>query len=118
MASFAPALGLLLIMGALAWVLHWLKKRQMPTGSGLGAELRLVSQLPLGPQQRIVVVEVNGPKGPVQLTLGVTPQHVRTLHTQTLDVKPAGPIANVASDLSYQAVAQALAASEASKEAR
>ncbi len=98
-ASYAPALGLLLIMGLLAWALNWLKKRQAPAGSGQGAELRLVSQLMLGPQQRVVVVEVNGPNGPVQLTLGVTPQHVRTLHTQTLPA-PATP--------SYAAVARAL----------
>lgn len=118
MASFAPALGLLLIMGVLAWVLHWLKKRHSPAGTGQGAELRLVSQLPLGPQQRIVVVEVNGPKGPVQLTLGVTPQHVRTLHTQVLDAKALSPTTAGAPDLSYQAVAQALAASEAAQGAR
>jgi flagellar protein FliO/FliZ len=98
-ASYAPALGLLLIMGLLAWALHWLKKRQSPTGSGQGAELRLVSQLMLGPQQRVVVVEVNGPNGPVQLTLGVTPQHVRTLHTQAVPA-PSTP--------SYAAVARAL----------
>ncbi len=100
-ASYAPALGLLLIMGLLAWALHWLKKRQAPAGSGQGAELRLVSQLMLGPQQRVVVVEVNGPNGPVQLTLGVTPQHVRTLHTQAVP-------AQAAPTPSYAAVARAL----------
>ncbi len=95
-ASYAPALGLLLIMGLLAWALHWVKKRQAPAGSGQGAELRLVSQLMLGPQQRVVVVEVNGPNGPVQLTLGVTPQHVRTLHTQTLPASATPSYAAVA----------------------
>jgi flagellar protein FliO/FliZ len=84
LASFGPVLGLLLLMGLLAWALHWLKKRTSPLGSGQGATLRVVSQIMLGPQQRVVVVEVDGPQGPVQLTLGVTPQHVRTLHTQAV----------------------------------
>jgi flagellar protein FliO/FliZ len=94
LASFGPALGLLLLMGLLAWALHWVKKRTAPAGSGQGATLRVVSQIMLGPQQRVVVVEVDGPQGPVQLTLGVTPQHVRTLHTQVVSktgLKPASP---------------------------
>lgn len=82
--SLAPALGLLLLLAGLAWGAHWLKRRLEPTGNGQGAGIRLVSQLALGPQQRVVVVEVQGSHGTVQLTLGVTPQHVRTLHTQNL----------------------------------
>ncbi len=109
-ASYAPALGLLLIMGLLAWALHWVKQRQAPKGSGQGAELRLVSQLMLGPQQRVVVVEVDGPQGPVQLTLGVTPQHVRTLHTQ--------PLGRPAPTPSYAAVAQAVRDGAAAQEPR
>ena len=87
--SLAPLLGLVLLLAALAWGAQWLKKRMQPTGTGQGAELRLVSQLALGPQQRVVVVEVQGTQGTVQLTLGVTPQHVRTLHTQHLPVSAA-----------------------------
>jgi flagellar protein FliO/FliZ len=33
-----------------------------------------------------MVVEVAGPEGPVQLTLGITPQHISTLHTQKVAV--------------------------------
>lgn len=87
--SLAPALGLLLLLAGLAWGAHWLKRRLEPTGSGQGAGVRLVSQLALGPQQRVVVVEVQGSHGTVQLTLGVTPQHVRTLHTQHLHASTA-----------------------------
>jgi|GEM_PF-459269 len=82
--AMLPALGLLLVMTLLAWGVHWVRKRMTPAGSGLGADLRLVSQLMVGPQQRVVVVEVNGPTGPVQLTLGVTPQHISALHAQGL----------------------------------
>ncbi|WP_180683537.1 FliO/MopB family protein [Tepidicella baoligensis] len=95
--AFAPALGLLLLMGLLAWGVQWIKKRTAPVGTGQGAQLRVVSQLMVGPQQRVVVVELDGPEGPVQLTLGVTPQTVNTLHTQSV---PVGT--------SYRQVAQAL----------
>jgi flagellar protein FliO/FliZ len=85
-AAFAPALGLLVLMGLLAWGVQWFKKRTSPTGTGLSADLRLVSQLMVGPQQRVVVVELQGPEGPVQLTLGITPQQIQTLHTQKVNV--------------------------------
>jgi flagellar protein FliO/FliZ len=83
--AMLPALGLLLVMALLAWGVHWVRKRMTPAGSGLGADLRLVSQLMVGPQQRVAVVEVNGPTGPVQLTLGITPQHISALYVQGLD---------------------------------
>ena len=82
-ASLAPALALLAILAGLAWGAHWWR-RQRQASSGDTAALRVVSQLMVGPQQRVVVVELDGPAGLVQLTLGVTPQHVRTLHVQPL----------------------------------
>ena len=99
--AYAPVLGLLVLLVLLAWGMQWIKRRVAPTGTGLGAEMRLVSQLMLGPQQRVVVVEVNGPNGPVQLTLGVTPQHIRTLHTANLPREAAA----AASAASYKSVA-------------
>ncbi|MGQ9725378.1 MAG: FliO/MopB family protein [Tepidimonas sp.] len=82
-ASLAPAIALLALLGLLAWGVQWLRRRMQATG-GDTAALRVVSQLMVGPQQRVVVVELDGPAGVVQLTLGVTPQHVRTLHVQPL----------------------------------
>lgn len=105
--SFAPALGLLALMVLLAWGVQWFRKRMVPPGSGEGAALRLVSHLALGPQQRVVVVEVNGPSGPVQLTLGVTPQHISALHIQPVSASSARPATSVPTP-SYQAVAQAI----------
>jgi len=94
--SFAPALGLLLLMGLLAWGVQWIKKRTAPVGTGHGASLRLVSQLMVGTQQRVVVVELEGPEGPVQLTLGVTPQQVNTLHVQKVPPAAAGSYRDIA----------------------
>jgi len=90
--TLVPALALLGGLAALAWAVRWLRRR-LPAGVGGGTALRVVSQLMLGPQQRIVVVELDGPGGPVQLTLGVTPQHVRTLHVRPLGAKAADPAA-------------------------
>lgn len=97
-ASFAPALGLLLMMGLLAWGVQWIKKRTAPAGTGQGARLRVVSQIMVGTQQRVVVVELEGPEGPVQLTLGITPQQINTLHTQK--VPASASYRDVARDLS------------------
>ena len=81
--AWLPALGLLVALAALAWGVQWLRRRQLGTASGAAA-LRVTAQLMVGPQQRVVVVELDGSAGAVQLTLGVTPQHVRTLHVQPL----------------------------------
>ena len=105
--AYAPVLGLLVLLVLLAWGVQWIKRRVTPAGTGLGAEMRVVSQIMLGPQQRVVVVEVNGPSGPVQLTLGVTPQHVRTLHTATLP-REASAASAVPSNTNYKDVAAAL----------
>ncbi len=118
--SYAPALGLLALLGLAAWGAQWFKKRMIPGGNAQSAKLRLVSQLALGQQQRVVVVEVSGPQGTVQLTLGVTPQHVRTLHTATVpsvvgltEARPIAPeeaneVPQAVAVPSYKAVAQAI----------
>lgn len=106
--AYAPVLGLLVLLVLLAWGVQWIKRRVTPAGTGLGAEMRVVSQIMLGPQQRVVVVEVNGPSGPVQLTLGVTPQHVRTLHTATLPREASAASAAAAGNTNYKEVAAAL----------
>ncbi|WP_236640083.1 FliO/MopB family protein [Tepidimonas charontis] len=101
--TLAPALALLVLLGALAWGVQWMRRR-MPASTGGAATLRVVAHLTVGPQQRVVVVELDGPGGPVQLTLGVTPQHVRTLHVR--------PVSG-ATTASAQATGQARAAGPA-----
>ncbi|HEX5806782.1 MAG TPA: flagellar biosynthetic protein FliO [Macromonas sp.] len=108
--AFAPALGLLLLLVLLAWGVQWAKRRAGLQNGQPGTGLRLLAHLNLGPQQRVVVVEVSGPQGPVQLTLGVTPQHVRTLHTQALSAQRGAsqPPAAATPTPSYKDVAAAL----------
>jgi flagellar protein FliO/FliZ len=108
--AFAPALGLLLLLVLLAWGVQWIKRRTGLKNGGQGTALRLLAHMNLGPQQRVIVVEVTGPLGPVQLTLGVTPQHVRTLHTQALPAQRGNtaPTAAETPSPSYQEVVAAL----------
>lgn len=72
--------GLILALGSLA--------RRMPGVGGASSKgLRVVGSLPLGPRDRVVVVEV----GSTQLLIGVGPGGMRTLHTleEPLPVAPA-----------------------------
>ena len=111
--AWLPALALLTTLAVLAWGVQWLRRRQLAAGGG-GAVLRVTSQLMVGPQQRVVVVELNGPAGAVQLTLGVTPQHVRTLHVAPLG-RPAAAAPPTPRDAD---VAHALAEAETRREPR
>ena len=65
---------------ALIPVTLWLLKRT-PMGSGsVNKVMRTVAVLPLSPGQRIVTVEVGQGEQRRWLVLGVTPQHISTLH--------------------------------------
>ncbi len=73
---------LLALLAALPWALKKLKWR--PPGAVAPGELgaaQLISVLPLGPQQRLMTVEVGPPQARIWLVLGVTAQAVTTLHS-------------------------------------
>ena len=66
---------------ALPWAIRWLQRRQQALGgAAAGVGSRVLSVVSVGPQQRVVTVEV----GPVQqrtvLVLGVTAQNINCLH--------------------------------------
>ncbi|RZL99099.1 MAG: flagellar biosynthesis protein FliO [Variovorax sp.] len=68
---------------------RWQEKRGglLPGAPAAGPGAKLVSAVAVGPQQRVVTVEV-GPEGArTQLVLGVTAQSITCLHT--LDVSAA-----------------------------
>ncbi|TNF59510.1 MAG: hypothetical protein EP306_10730 [Burkholderiales bacterium] len=76
-----PALGLLLIMVIMAVVLTRMRHRLPRVGSQQGPALRVLSSLPLGPQHRMVTVQVGDGDDAVCLVLGVAPGAMQTLHT-------------------------------------
>ncbi|AGX88364.1 FliO/MopB family protein [Candidatus Symbiobacter mobilis] len=82
MNAWFPALLLLVCLGLLPWALKWLQRRVVGLGGNhqVGS-MRIVSAVGVGPQQRVVTVEI-GPEGQrTWLTLGVTPQSITCLHS-------------------------------------
>ncbi len=79
-------------------LLLWLLKRS-PLGAQLGATAarawpvpaRLISRLPVGPQQQVLTLEVGQGEERRWLIVGVTPQGMQTLHT--LSRPPAEAVA-------------------------
>ncbi|AYH43091.1 flagellar biosynthetic protein FliO [Azoarcus sp. DN11] len=68
-------LGLAVVLGLLLGSLWLIKKLSAPHGAAAG--LKVLGAVPVGPRERVVLVEVGG----AVLVLGVTPSNVRTLHT-------------------------------------
>lgn len=70
----------LVLLALLPLAIRWLQRRS-PGGAAATAASRIVSTLAVGPQQRVVTIEV-GPEGERSwLVLGVTPQNISCLHT-------------------------------------
>ena len=67
-------------MAALPWLVRRVQLRHAAGGATGGAASRVLSALAVGPQQRVVTVEV-GPEGArACLVLGVTAQSITCLH--------------------------------------
>ncbi len=86
--SLAPLLALFVLVLALIPASVWLLKRLNPAQATSHTGLRIVSQLPLGPRERVVVLEA----GERWLLLGVTAtsiQRIGTLPKGEVDDLPA-----------------------------
>lgn len=79
------ALVLLSIPAAL-WLLRRSGWGGLRSGAAAAPLMRVLSQTPLGPQQRLVLVEVGEGESRCRLLLGVTAQQISVLHQL-----PAGP---------------------------
>ena len=67
-------------MAALPWLVRRVQLRQAAGGAPGGTSSRVLSAVAVGPQQRVVTVEV-GPEGArACLVLGVTAQNITCLH--------------------------------------
>ena len=67
-------------MACLPWLVRRLQQRRGALG-GAGASSRVLSQVAVGPHQRVVTVEVAHEGAHAVLVLGVTAQQVQCLHT-------------------------------------
>ncbi len=77
-ATFRSMGALLLLIGALAGVNYWLRRRGFARPPINGADLRVRARLKLGVRQEVVVVEWGGD----QLVLGVGPSFIQPLYTR------------------------------------
>ena len=95
MPSFAPALMLLALLLAAAWGVKWLRQRHVIGGSPDAQAIKVVSSLAVGPQQRVLVLELTEPgsRARLLLTVGVTPGQITTLHSTALDAPAQMPAA-------------------------
>ena len=97
MESSTPALLLVaacvLVLVMLPALTRWLQRRTGLQSTGSDAAARLVSALPVGPQQRVVTIEVGPPQARTTLVLGVTAQSVTCLHS----FAPSAPSASTPS---------------------
>lgn len=73
-------------MAMLPWAVRRLQQRHAVGGMGAGAPSKVISAVAVGPQQKVVMVEVGPDHARTCLVLGVTPQHISCLH-----VLPAHP---------------------------
>lgn len=60
--------------------IRWVQARSAGGLAAAGSGSRLISAIAVGPQQRVVTVEVGPPEARTWLVLGVTPQAISCLH--------------------------------------
>jgi flagellar protein FliO/FliZ len=78
----------LALLAIVPLAIRWFQKRSLSATSSSSSVSKIVSALAVGPQQRVVTVEV-GPQGSrTQLVLGVTTHSVTCLHSFALDESP------------------------------
>ncbi|MDP4302056.1 FliO/MopB family protein [Leptothrix discophora] len=90
--SWTALLWLIVVVAAIPAALWLLKRSGMAGrlgGGAAGIGLKQVGALALGPQQRVVAVEVGSGEARRWLLLGVTPQQVSTLHVMDAWPGPA-----------------------------
>jgi len=74
-------------MACLPWLVRRLQQRQAAGQAATGTTSRVLSAVAVGPQQRVVTVEVGPEHARTWLVLGVTAQQMTCLH-----VLPASPV--------------------------
>lgn len=79
-----PAVGLLVLMVLLAWALQRWKKHLPGIAQHSGPALKVLNSVSLGPQQRLVTVQVGQGADALCLVLGVTPGAINPLHSLPL----------------------------------
>ena len=92
-----------LLLALVPFAVKWIQSRSRFAMAAVGAGTRVISAVAVGPQQRVVTVEVGPQDARVWLVLGVTQQAIVCLHTivprsglerdhvESPDAAPSGP---------------------------
>lgn len=80
----APAFVLLIVMVGIAWLLQRYRRRLPGAALRAGPNLQVLGGVALGPQQRVVTLQVGQGDQAVCLVLGVSPGSVTALHQMPL----------------------------------
>ncbi len=80
-----------LLLAMVPMGIKWLQARSVRVGPAVGGASRVLSAVAVGPQQRVVTVEVGPADARVCLVLGVTTQSVVCLHTIPAQADAARP---------------------------
>ena len=87
-----PAVVLLIVMIGVAWMLQRYRRHLPGAASQGGPRMQVMSSLSLGPQQRVVTVQVGEGEAGLCLVLGVAPGGITALHSLPLAAADAaGP---------------------------
>lgn len=87
-----PAVVLLIVMIGVAWMLQRYRRHLPGAASQGGPRMQVMSSLSLGPQQRVVTVQVGEGEAGMCLVLGVAPGGITALHSLPLAAEDAaGP---------------------------
>lgn len=99
--QLASLLGGLILILVLIYGLSWFVKRFSQGGFMQNPSMKIVSAMPLGTRERLMLVDVGGK----QLLLGVTATQINTLHVFDEPVVQAEKPGQVASDFSQKLMA-------------
>ena len=80
----APAIVLLIVMVGIAWLLQRYRRHLPGAAHRAGPRLQVLGGVALGPQQRVVTLQVGQGEQAVCLVLGVSPGSVTALHQMPL----------------------------------
>jgi flagellar protein FliO/FliZ len=79
--TLIPVAAFLVLLALLPLGVRWWQRRAQAGGSGPAAATKIVSAVAVGPQQRVVTVEVGPADARTWLVLGVTAQSITCLHS-------------------------------------
>jgi flagellar protein FliO/FliZ len=99
--QLASLLGGLVLILVLIYGLSWFVKRFSQGGFMQNPSMKIVSSMPMGTRERLMLVDVGGK----QLLLGVTATQINTLHVFDEPVVPTEKSQPVASDFSQKLMA-------------